>query len=123
MKWVSVHCGKLMLHWISVGVSQVTYKYILHTERLERLTKQFNDQAGEGMAELYIAIVQLTLTRNFGLYSYFISLQTHSFKCFYTLIKALDNFGYKSFNPLHDGPNERLIYFAFPFVVELWKMQ
>lgn len=92
---------------------------MLHTERLERLIKQFNEQAGEGMAELYIAIVQLTLTRNFGLYSYFISLQAHPFMCFYSLIKSIDNLGYKSFNPLHDGPNELLIYFAFLFVVEL----
>lgn len=69
MEWVTLHCRKfinLILHYIFVGVVQLTNVYMLHTERLERLSKQFNAQAGDGMAELYIAIVQLTLTRNFG---------------------------------------------------------
>lgn len=69
MKWVRMHGGKfinLMLHSIFVAVIQVTKKHMLHTERLERLTKQFNAQAGEGMAEMYTENVRLTLTRNFG---------------------------------------------------------
>lgn len=82
MEWIRVHCRKfinLILHCVFVGVVQLTNVYKSHTERLERLTKQFNAQAGEGMAELYIAVVQLTLTRNFGLYTYFIHVQLSSF--------------------------------------------
>jgi hypothetical protein len=92
MEWIRLHCRKfinLILHFIFVGVVQLTNVYKLHTERLERLTKQFNAQAGEGMADLYIAVVQLTLTRSFGLYTYFIHVQAHSSRCFHFLIEGV----------------------------------